>query len=491
MIKPVNLFALSSINDVHIIKDSIKYLSSTAKDNEIEIINHLCNNLRAMNCNVNLLNDMYIGFNIPQISKEFDLLRIGDSIINIELKSQFVNKVERQLKRNLYYLRFLGKPIKLFTYCAKENKLWSLSSGDELVESSFNDLVDELSKQENIFNGEIEKLFNPSDYLISPFNSTHKFLKGEYFLTSHQEEISDQIFDVLEKAEGCVISIEGKAGTGKTLLLYNIANCLRQRSKKIMMYHVGLLNGGHIELNNNGWDIKPIKSLSENELIRQSPDVILVDEAQRLDINQFQSFYKFTKKYNIHCIFCHDENQTLRDYESNNKISNRIKNIAAYKFNLTEKIRTNKDLSEFINLVFGRKDHKITRCNKARLTYFDSIAEAAQYINYKTDNGYDYISHTPAIPKFRMPSKYDRLLHINESGTAHSVIGQEFDNVIAVIDDTFFYDEHGDLLSHGLPNNVYSRNKMFFQAVTRVRNRLEIVVIDNIEVYKRILDNLL
>ena len=90
-----------------------------------------------------------------------------------------------------------------------------------------------------------------------------------------------------------------------------------------------------------------------------------------------------------------------------------------------------------------------------------------------------------------MPSKYDRLLHINESGTAHSVIGQEFDNVIAVIDDTFFYDEHGDLLSHGLPNNVYSRNKMFFQAVTRVRNRLEIVVIDNIEVYKRILDNLL
>jgi len=251
MIKPVNLFALSSINDVHIIKDSIKYLSSTAKDNEIEIINHLCNNLRAMNCNVNLLNDMYIGFNIPQISKEFDLLRIGDSIINIELKSQFVNKVERQLKRNLYYLRFLGKPIKLFTYCAKENKLWSLSSGDELVESSFNDLVDELSKQENIFNGEIEKLFNPSDYLISPFNSTHKFLKGEYFLTSHQEEISDQIFDVLEKAEGCVISIEGKAGTGKTLLLYNIANCLRQRSKKIMMYHVGLLNGGHIELNNN------------------------------------------------------------------------------------------------------------------------------------------------------------------------------------------------------------------------------------------------
>ena len=39
----------------------------------------------------------------------------------------------------------------------------------------------------------IDSLFDPSNYLVSPFNSTKEFVKNNYFLTDHQEEIKNNI----------------------------------------------------------------------------------------------------------------------------------------------------------------------------------------------------------------------------------------------------------------------------------------------------------
>ena len=50
-----------------------------------------------------VLEGYYLGFTIPQISKEFDILRIGkESVINVELKNEFTTeeKIKKQLKQN-------------------------------------------------------------------------------------------------------------------------------------------------------------------------------------------------------------------------------------------------------------------------------------------------------------------------------------------------------------------------------------------------------
>ena len=61
----------------------------------------------------------YFSYVIEYIGKEFDLLKIsqGNIVLNIELKSNFVNeeKKKKQLIRNQYYLKHLAPNIRLFT----------------------------------------------------------------------------------------------------------------------------------------------------------------------------------------------------------------------------------------------------------------------------------------------------------------------------------------------------------------------------------------
>ena len=77
------------------------------RSEEIQQIKSLVNSL--INCDIDKekLNKWFYSFTIPQISKEFDLLKIGKNrqIVNIELKSQDVSmeKIEEQLIKNRYY----------------------------------------------------------------------------------------------------------------------------------------------------------------------------------------------------------------------------------------------------------------------------------------------------------------------------------------------------------------------------------------------------
>ena len=43
-------------------------------------------------------------------------------------------------------------------------------------------------QREVLFDGDIETLFLPEQYLVSPFNSTVEFLDGKYFLNNQQQE---------------------------------------------------------------------------------------------------------------------------------------------------------------------------------------------------------------------------------------------------------------------------------------------------------------
>lgn len=480
MTKAINLFSLISISDEKLIQSYLNLLSIKFQPLEIETINSLCSELTNNGCEVPDCNDFYIGFEIPQISKEFDLLRMGkEKIINIELKSIFTDeqKIIYQLKRNKYYLKFLEKDISLYTYCARERKLFSLDENENLYEVEFSKLIDDLRTQKDVFNGNIAELFNPSDYLVSPFNSTDKFLNAEYFLTSHQETITNEILAKLEH-KYLLVSLKGKAGTGKSLLLYHIARKLREMQKNVLIIHCGILNAGQFKLKEFGWNIMPIKEISTLEN-NSNLSAILVDESQRLNHEQFEQIMKYAKKQKALCVFSHDDRQTFCSSQIHSQISDYLYTKADLKFKLTDKIRTNKTINDFIYAILGKSKNRIALSENANIVYFVDSNMASNYINSR--NGWTYITNTFDFETDELES------HTIRVGGAYSSIGQEFDNVIAVIDNSFYYDESGELQSLPLQNSHYNRLNMFVQVITRVRQRLEIVVVGNEEVYKKML----
>lgn len=150
---------------------------------------------------------------------------------------------------------------------------------------------------------------------------------------------------------------------------------------------------------------------------------------------------------------------------------------------MSEKIRTNKNLAHFIRSVFDLNKKSQIIPEDVSIIHFQNESTAKEYISTKND--FRLINYTPS--RYYQDHLDDfQLLRVYE-GTSHSVIGQEFDNVIVIIDNFFCYDGAKQLKSIGRPGNPYDQVKMLFQAMTRVKRKLEIVVINNQPVFGEIL----
>ena len=213
-----------------------------------------------------------IGFNIPQINNEFDLLRFGRNFdLNIELKDMNTGpKIVKQLTKQRQYLSIRSKELWQFFYVKDENQLYE-TDGENLIKSDFTRLLEVLKNQETEL-VDLEKLFEPSQFLISPFNTPDKFLEDSYFLNLQQDEIKRKII----KSEDKYHVVTGTAGSGKTLLVYDIAKEYLEDEKKVVIIHAGNLNDGQYFLNDHDWDIRPAKNhISEADDI----DILIVDES--------------------------------------------------------------------------------------------------------------------------------------------------------------------------------------------------------------------
>lgn len=201
------------------------------RDWEIGSMRALVNQLEAHMEEVPLLRFFY-SFQIPRLGKEFDLLQIKDGqILNIELKSGAVpdHAIRRQLLQNRYYLSVLGRPIRSYTYISSANRLVRLNSHDHIVEADWELLCRDLMQESADYEDEIEKLFRAELYLISPWTQPERFLKKEYFLTCQQRDIERQILKKIRAEKDGIFSFSGLPGTGKTLLLYDLAMKLSNR----------------------------------------------------------------------------------------------------------------------------------------------------------------------------------------------------------------------------------------------------------------------
>lgn len=433
-----------------------------------------------------LLDGFYVGYSIPQISKEFDLLRFGHNfLLNVELKHIGTeDKIARQLATNSYYLKAVSSEVYMFTFVAETKKIYTLDQNDNLVETNPEELIGYLRRQEVKEEVELDTLFAPKQYLVSPLNSTDKFINENYFLTNAQRQIKQEVISSLNSGEVKTALIKGTFGTGKTLLTYDIAHEYMKGQQDVIIVHNGRLADGHLRLRDEyGWRVYWIKDFYDHysAIVKDSVDLIVFDEAQRTYTDQLEEILDFLHSRPIKSIFSFDPEQYFTPSENRGKLIDLLqsKGIPYKEYQLSKKIRTNKELSSFILNLFDRR--KINRSPDLRyanvhIQYFTDPADVRVYLKRLEREGWQVLTNTPSGYHPLPCEAYESSSKLN----AQTVIGQEFDKVAVVINQYFYYNDDGKLAAHrpeDAPN--YMLERMLYQNVTRAREALHIVICGN------------
>ena len=442
-----------------------------------------------------ILDSFLIDYSIPQIGKEFDLLAIGkEGIVNIELKStSTLQKRLRQLRINKYYLQAVQSKVFLFSYDDDANSLSILMSNkgdDVLVSASPSDIVKavEIIKPIPLSRKQLDKLFAPSQYLVSPFNNTDRFLENRFFLTHQQEEFKENVMRSIKNKKNSFLGIVGHAGTGKTLLLYDIVRTLSQKGKRVAILHCGTLNNGQESLIESGWNIfspKEFFSLyTSAESLANDYDLIAIDEAQRIYRTQFDKITNWVENSQICCLFSFDDRQVLHPSEAKNKTGERIRSLCKNNlWELTIKIRTNPNIHGFVDSLFFKHYQFRRSADNINVSYCKTLEELHKTLQYLDQKSYTIPTYTPGSRSIFYYQRWFRPLKLTQS--AHSIIGQEFDDVVAVIGPNVSYNDAGKLSSS---MGYYLEVGMLYQILTRTRNSLYIVIYDNPQMFCRCLE---
>lgn len=427
------------------------------------------------------LHHFFVGFRIEQISKEFDLLRVSDEcVVNIELKWQNTGeKMERQLRQNRYYLNSLDRDLYLFTFVSTERALYRLN-GERYERVPLEELITILNRQRHLLDADIQELFSPTKYLVSPFNQIGPFLNAHYFLTSQQQQFKDIVLEHIGTGKkGRILAIEGEAGTGKTLLTYDIAKHYDFHEKKhVHIIHCGLLNKGHRRLQEVGFRIDSIYTINWDDLYEA--DIIIIDEAQRMHPEDVHRLLAYAEVNAINLLFSYDPTQYIGRDEAMFKNEETFAQRTTYErpLKLTGRIRSNREIISFVKKLFNRKHPgPIETYDNIEFQYFTTIEDAEQFVKLKERTGWKFIDYT--VPQANGTDIQQ--MSLNFERNSHQVIGQEFDKVIIIIGEAVRYNTNGRLVDSEFTSN-YSAARMIHQNMTRAREALHIVILNNVEI---------
>lgn len=471
---------------------SIRSKKLKVKPQEFDAIRSLVNMLLGIGVEIKDFENFFLSFTIEQIGKEFDLIKLDKDnlVLNIELKSEEVGveAIQNQLEKNRYYLKHLAPDVRLYTFVETGKKLYKYTSkGLQLV--GVEDLKDTMQLFQESLGENLESLFQANSYLISPLNSHQKFMYGDYFLTNQQHDIKKKIVDlILVNDKEYVLGIKGKAGTGKTLLLYDIIKEIAERGENCCLIHSGILCDGHRILSAK-WDNVTIFSAKElngdgvENLKRYQ--FIFVDESQRIYSSTFEKIIKEVISESKTVIFAYDYAQSLSITEEERNIPAKLQKIDGFmEYTLSDKIRTSKEIASFTRTMMNLN-------NRARgymdysdidVLFANNIEEAKRLINLYDEKGYIFISYTQSM-YYRnsidlYPNNYD----------THHVIGQEYDKVMIMMDKNFRYDKERRIQGKEHPNPDLLFYKLLYQAISRAREKLCVLIVENYKLFSDILN---
>ena len=402
---------------------------------------------------------LFYSFQILRLGKEFDLLQVKENqIVNIELKSGAVSEdaIRRQLIQNRYYLSILGRPVRSYTYISSQNRLVRLTNHDHIVEAEWEQLCAELQEKSADFSGDLEDLFQAEWYLISPLTQPERFLKKEYFLTAQQKDIERQILKSIRIKRGGYYHFSGLPGTGKTLLLYDIAMKLSGR-QMVCIIHCGASGQEWKRLHER---LRRIVWVSDSQITAEMRldeyGTVLVDEAHLLDKETLENIVEAAGKRPV--IFTSDCEDQLSPEEVDQSVKLGIAKLPEIQtFRLTNRIRTNEEISSFVQNMMHIPDYKSgRRFPHVTVFYANDDQEAANLIQDAKKQGYQ---------------------HLLESEVAEKA----YDSVAIILDGNYFYDSKKYLRS----KKRTVRN--LFHQLNSVKEKLMLIVKYNEPFYAMLL----
>ena len=451
--KSISIYAITRKQNIECLQKLERQLSGRTyflkmREWELESMKALVRELEVHMQDVHALRFFY-SFQVPRLGKEFDLLQIkNDQIVNIELKSGKVSDeaVRKQLLQNRYYLSVQGKMIQSYTYISSQERLVRLNNHDHIVEADWDQLCLALQRQSKDYEGDIEDLFQAEMYLFSPVTEPERFLNKEYFLTSQQKDIERRILDKIRKVKYGYFWFSGLPGTGKTLLLYDIAMKLSVH-QKVCMIHCGETGKEWKILHDR---LLRIAFLSDSRL-EECPDfkeysAILVDEAHLLTEEKLHVILELSEKHPV--IFSSDDEDMISDEEMDRTMIREIEHLPDIQsFHLTNRIRTNAELSSFIQNMMHLPEKRMVR-------YYPHI----------------------------------QVVYANDEEEAEILLKGYQDQLVFIIDERYYYDEKGYLREQRQKQQKPTAVRMLFHRLNEAREEFAIIVKRNEAVYEVLLE---
>ena len=451
--KSISIYAITRNQNIECLQKLERQLSGRTyflkmREWELESMKALVRELEVHMQDVHALRFFY-SFQVPRLGKEFDLLQIkDDQIVNIELKSGKVSDeaVRKQLLQNRYYLSVQGKMIQSYTYISSQERLVRLNNHDHIVEADWDQLCLALQRQSKDYEGDIEDLFQAEMYLFSPVTEPERFLNKEYFLTSQQKDIERRILDKIRKVKYGYFWFSGLPGTGKTLLLYDIAMKLSVH-QKVCMIHCGETGKEWKILHDR---LLRIAFLSDSQL-EECPDLkeysaILVDEAHLLSVKELHRILELSEKHPV--IFSGDDEDMISDEEMDRTMLREIEHLPDIQsFHLTNRIRTNAELSSFIQNMMHLPEKRMVR-------YYPHI----------------------------------QVVYANDEEEAGILLKGYQNQLVFIIDERYYYDEKGYLREQRQKHQKPTAVRTLFHRLNEAREEFAIIVKRNEAVYEVLLE---
>ena len=278
----------------------------------------------------------------------------------------------------------------------------------------------------------------------------------EYFLTAQQKDIERQILKSIRIKRGGYYHFSGLPGTGKTLLLYDIAMKLSGR-QMVCIIHCGASGQEWKRLHER---LRRIVWVSDSQITAEMRldeyETVLVDEAHLLDKETLENIVEAAGKRPV--IFTSDCEDQLSPEEVDQSVKLGIAKLPEIQtFRLTNRIRTNEEISSFVQNMMHIPDYKSgRRFPHVTVFYANDDQEAANLIQDAKKQGYQ---------------------HLLESEVAEKA----YDSVAIILDGNYFYDSKKYLRS----KKRTVRN--LFHQLNSAKEKLMLIVKDNEPFYAMLL----
>ena len=428
----------------------------------------------------------YLGFKLKdQANTQFDLLKVAnETVVNIEFKSDMPDKeILSQASEHHRILSMAFNRIIVLEHLATTDELFLYdSSKKKMVPMPYDRLKDIIPNDSTGLN-KLTKMTR-SDFLVAPYNEPQKFLKSAYQLTTNQNTIKSSI---LRSGKGMSM-IKGGPGSGKTLLLIDIVRELQSKGFSIgMVMGAKPSSGQELLMETMGVSLYWYYHLSSLEPLLDK-DVLVFDETQRITQNIIDEIKELTSDKIV--LFSIDQQQVVHPAEKDREVQNQLKDIIDDQqiYELKQSVRINPELNSFYNRLLDKKYRgaQFSTFDNAAIRYFNDENDAKTYIQSKRDSGSVVIESDEYITT--STNKKTRKKQVQLSKNTKDVIGQEFRDVLLVFDQYVDYDADGQLFVRNHGFYPYYDKNMIFQAITRASNSLEIVILNNLELYLDIQD---